>query len=188
MSTQGMKRVWVAAFMTLWVCGVAGAASEFYVDQTNGVNGTSTTGAADNPFKSITYAVGTMANRTLPDPWIVHIKAGTYDADPAKPANQREIFSIEMRSGMTLIGDDGPENCIISGAFTPSSSESLVGANSVSFTLDGLTFQNMNRTAGSKNGAACEMIYVSGGTIHNCIFKSNSAQQGGAGGISANLI
>ncbi|CAN2039495.1 hypothetical protein GMMP15_1300002 [Candidatus Magnetomoraceae bacterium gMMP-15] len=45
----------------------------------------------------------------------VHVKAGTYDADPAKPANEREIFPIDLKNGMTIQGDDGAENCIING-------------------------------------------------------------------------
>lgn len=57
MLSWGTKRAWAAVFVGVLVSGVAGAASEFYVDQTSGVNSSSTTGAAASPHSSFLRSI-----------------------------------------------------------------------------------------------------------------------------------
>ena len=150
-----------------------------FIDQTSGANTSGTAGTEGDPFKSITYALLTMDGRGAADPWVVHVKAGVYDADPAKPAGEREIFPIELREGMTLQGDDGAGSCIISGSFNADSQVALVyGENLSGITIVGLALTAMNRTGGSQQGAGCELVLCSG-KIQQCTFKDNSTKQGG---------
>ena len=172
------RLVWVLVLLCA-VCP-AWATTEIYVDQASGVNSSTTTGTAEDPFKSITYAMALKDAQNAPDPWIVHIKAGTYDADTSKPSSEREIFPLEMRNNITLIGDDGAESCIISGSFNANSTAPLLHGSSVAVTIEALTFTQMNRTGGTQDGAGCELDTVTG-TLRNCVFTNNSASdRGGA--------
>ncbi len=158
--------------------------TDIWVDQAEGHNVSSTTGAQADPFKSITYAMLTMTGRGAPDPWRLRIKAGVYDYDPAKPANEREVFPIELRDGMTLEGADGADVCIVSGAFNPLSNVGLVrGQNVASVTVRDLTFRDMNRTGGTVRGAGLELMEVSG-TLERCTLTSNDANMGGGAWVS----
>jgi hypothetical protein len=159
--------------------GWAVAQTHFYIDQANGHNTSTTAGTEADPFKSITYAISTMVARSTPDPWVVHIKAGTYDADPAKPANEHEVFPIELRSGMTLQGDDGAANCVISGAFNPNSNVALVHGESVqSLVIKHLTLRDMIRTGGTQYGGGAELVQCTG-SVETCIFSKDQALFGG---------
>lgn len=144
-----------------------------YIDQVNGTNNSTTIGSAIDPFKSITYAMLTMAARNTPDPWVVHIRAGIYDSDPDKPSNEREIFPIELRDGITFQGDTGAANCILSGAFIPESQTAIIkGENLNNIIIKGLTIRDMYRTGGSVHGAGCELINCTG-VIQGCVIKNN---------------
>jgi len=171
--------IMVAAFATVAAADVAKAtATHIYVDQAVGTNSGTTAGTAGDPFKSITYAMLMTASREVADPWVVHVKAGTYDADPDRPDNEEEVFPIALRSGITFQGDDGPENCIISGAFsTDSQAAMLYGEDLDGILVKDLTFSDMARTAGTKNGAACEWVACSG-SVTGCVFENNSTDRG----------
>ncbi|MCX5768840.1 MAG: right-handed parallel beta-helix repeat-containing protein, partial [Candidatus Hydrogenedentes bacterium] len=163
-------------FLTALVAVTAPAFADtthIYVAQANGQNTSTTAGTAGDPFKSITYAMGIMTSRATPDPWFVHVKGGTYDADPAKPDNQREFFPIDLREGVTIQGDDGASACIISGAFSGHPASPLVrGDTLLSITLHGLTLKDMKRVSGG--GGGCELTEC-GGAITNCVVESNQS-------------
>jgi len=151
--------------------GAAFAETHIYIDQAKGTNSGTTTGEADDPFKSVTYAF--MKNKDTPDPWVVHIKAGIYDSNPEKPAAEKEVFPIELRQGITVQGDDGAEECILSGAFNPNSKSAIMrGENIAGITIKNLTLKDMNRTSG--NGAACELIKCSG-NMQGCVVSNNKS-------------
>lgn len=159
--------------------------SHIYVDQKNGINSQDTAGSEENPFKSIKYALLVSAYNNVPDPWVVHIKEGVYDNNPDKDANARETFPIELRDNITLIGDDGAEKCIISGAYIVDSQSPLVRGTDVNnITIQGLTFQDNIRTGSSTKGGGMELTSATG-TISNCVLKNNYASNGG--GIKLSL-
>jgi len=146
-----------------------------YIDQANGTNSFSTTGTEADPFKSISYAI--LKNKDTTEPLFIHVKTGVYDANPTKAANEREIFPIELKNGMAIQGDDGVENCIISGAFNSNSKAAILkGQNLSGILIKDLTLKDMNRTSG--NGGGCEIINCSG-KIEGCVFKSNKSENGG---------
>ncbi len=158
------------------------AAEHIYVDQANGVNSSGTTGSVADPYKSITYALGASEYRGLPGPWVVHVKAGVYDSDPSKPANEREMFPIELRDGMTIIGEDGADSCIISGAYAANSQSALIRGQDVdNVSLKNLMLRDNNR--GSGNGGGAELI-DSYGEITGCRIENNDAGRGGGAWIS----
>ena len=171
----------LCGLLLLLCAGSAHSATDIYVDQSAGTNSSATTGAAGDPFKSITYAMGIMESQSAPDPWTVHIRAGRYDTDPAKPAAEREIFPITLHDGIHLIGDDGAESCILSGASTPESTASLIQGENCSVTIENLTLEDMNKTGGTKNGGACEFTACEG-LIQSCVFQRNQGGGGGGGG------
>lgn len=143
-----------------------------YIDQSAGKNSPTTTGTAEDPFKSITYAMLLSGKNNVPDPWFVHVKAGVYDANPDKVIQEREIFPLPLREGMIIQGEDGAENCIISGEFTPDSSAAILrGQDLHNITIQGLTLQNMKRTTG--NGGAIELINSRTVTLKECVIENN---------------
>ena len=104
-----------AALFTLALHNMSNAQtySHIHVDAANGINALAGRGTAAAPYKSITYAFLISGKNNLPDPWHVHIHPGTYDADPAKPATEREIFPIRLRSGMIFEGTTNADECIL---------------------------------------------------------------------------
>jgi len=160
--------------------------NHLYIDQSIGTNTSNTTGSETDPFKSITYAF--MKKKNMPDPWFVHIKAGVYDANPEKPVTEREIFPIYLRNEITIIGDDGAENCHISGLFnTDSNSSIFLGQNLTNILIMNLTISDMKRNNGS--GGGCELIECTG-RIEGCVFDRNesSSYNDGGGGLYLKLI
>jgi len=161
----------LAALMMIFCAQTAAYAADIYVSQATGVNSTTTAGTETNPFKSITYAMMVMASRSTPDPWVLHLKAGTYDADTLKAANERETFPITLRNGMTIQGDDGAATCIISGKFNTGSLTALIkGDTFTNITIKNLTLTLMTRTTG--NGAAAELLKCAG-VMQGCIISKN---------------
>lgn len=151
-----------------------------YIDQANGTNTIGTLGTEGDPFKSITYAFAVMNSRSAPDPWTVYIKAGVYDKDPSKPGDEQEIFPIQLRDGMNLLGSDDRGDCVIAGSYNTNSTVALLYGSGLSdISIAGLTLRNMVRTGGSKQGGAAELINCSG-TIEECVLEGNSAGPGGA--------
>ena len=187
--TMKRKSTLICLFLGLLLClpaaglgSTGGALTHIYVSQANGVNSSSTAGTETSPFKSITYAMKTMATRNTPDPWVVHIKAGVYDFSSEKPFAAREVFPIELRSGMIVQGDDGAENCIVSGAYSPNSNAALFyGKDLASITIRNLTLKDMNRTGGTEKGGGMELINCASITIQDCVFANNKAADGGYG-------
>ncbi|MCH8333441.1 DUF1565 domain-containing protein [Candidatus Sumerlaeota bacterium] len=148
--------------------------TDIYIDQVLGANLESTAGTETDPFKSITFAMEIMNGRQAPDPWFVHIRAGVYDADPAKGGNEREIFPIALRPGITLLGEDGAESSIISGEFSPNSNSAIFfGTGLADIAIVDLTLRSMRRTGGSRSGAAAELINCSG-VISGCVIENNT--------------
>jgi hypothetical protein len=125
-------------------------ATHIYVSRATGRNASTVAGTEQDPFKSITYAMLTIANRNTPDPWTVHIKTGQYDSNPAKPVTEREFYPIEFRPGMTLTGEDGAETCVISGQFLTGGQSAIVHAmDCVGITMERITLRGMIRTSGA---------------------------------------
>ena len=119
--------------------------SHIYVDAVNGVNAATGRGAAAAPYKTITYAFLISNKNSLPDPWHVHIRPGTYDADPAKPVTAREIFPLKLRHEMIFEGTTMAAECIIDGQHASEISVPLLhGEGPV--TIRNLTVQNSLRT------------------------------------------
>ena len=179
--TQDLFRVRciIVAALVLLAAGPVLAESHIYVDQATGVNTAGTTGAEGDPFASISYCVRRLDDVGATSPITVHVKAGVYDGDPAKDFINREIFPIELRDDLTLQGDDGAENCILSGAFHEDSPAAMIlGEDATGFVLQDMTFQNADRASG--NGGACELVNCLG-IIRQCIFKDNAIDEEGAG-------
>ncbi len=88
------------------------AKTDIYVDATNGDNRIGDA-SAEKPYKSITFALLISERTNKPDPWHVHVHPGTYDANPEKPAPEREIFPLKLRKEMILEGTTTAEECII---------------------------------------------------------------------------
>jgi len=168
--------------------GSAGAVeyTHIWIDQGTGINHPDTPGTPNEPFKSITYALARADYLGWPEPWHVHIGPGVYNADPAKPAPEREIFPIELRQDMIFeAGDvndpntdpDDPGSRVIDGIHLVEGFASLLYGNDLTgIEIRGLTFRNMDHSTG--NGGAIELVECSG-LIENCIVQNCSAQSGG---------
>ena len=118
--------------------------SHIYVDAANGVNAVTGRGTAAAPYKTITYAFLISKRNNLPDPWHVHIHPGTYTADPAKPATEREIFPIRLRSDMIFEGTTEAKECIIDGEHLGETKiPLLLGLDASGILIQNLTIQNM---------------------------------------------
>ena len=160
--------------------------THIWIDQTTGSNEPDTPGTPEEPFKSITYGLARAGYLGWPEPWHIHIGPGVYDADPAKPAFERELFPISLREGMIFEGSDSsdpnnrtidPNVHIIDGHhLTQGYVSILYGSDLMEVQIGGLTLQNMNHTQG--NGGAIELINCAG-RVENCIIKDNSASGGG---------
>ena len=119
--------------------------SHIYVDAVNGVNAATGRGTAAAPYKTITYALLISKRNNLPDPWHVHIRPGTYTADPAKPVTEREIFPIRLRSNMIFEGTTNANECIIDAAHLGRRTKVpiLLGENASGVHIRNLTIKNM---------------------------------------------
>ena len=120
--------------------------THIHIDAVNGTNALGN-GAAAKPYKTITYALLLSTRAELPDPWHVHIRPGTYDADPAKPASEREIFPLVLRNEMIFEGTTTAEECVIDGGHTGSTPVPiLTGTDIEGIIIRNLTIQNSLRT------------------------------------------
>jgi len=177
-----MKKAVFIKFLTVifffgYCASAYSATTHVWVDQSNGINNSSTTGSEESPFKSITYALMKIKNDLI----FLHIKAGLYDSSDTKPANEREIFPIKLRNQIIVQGESDKEDCVISGNEN-SNYPIFFGENLQDITIKNITFTNMQRTGGTKNGAGIELINCSG-TIHDSAFINNIAYGGYGGGI-----
>ena len=158
--------------------------THIYVDAVNGTNGPGS-GAAAKPYKSITYALLLSTRSNLPDPWHVHIRPGTYDADPVKPPSEREIFPLRLRSEMIFEGTTTATECIIDEQHTgPTPEPILTGTDIEGIIIRNLTIQNSLRT----NGPGGIILHDSTGTketpstLEGCIVHNNRG-----GGVWSNM-
>ena len=118
--------------------------THIYVDAANGVNAATGRGTAAAPYKSITFALLISSKNNLPDPWHVHIRPGTYTADPAKPATEREVFPIQLRNDMIFEGTTNANECIIDGQHLGVTKVPLLlGENVEGVHIRNLTMKNM---------------------------------------------
>ncbi len=124
----------------------AQAYTHIYVDAVSGTNAPTGRGAASSPYQSITYALLISARNNLSDPWHVHIRPGTYNADPTK-GNAREIFPLKLRQEMIFEGTTTAQECIIDGQHTGAATVPILsGADTEGVTIRNLTIQNSLRT------------------------------------------
>ncbi len=118
--------------------------SHIYVDAAKGVNAATGRGTAAAPYKSVTFALLISGKNNLPDPWHVHIRPGTYTADPAKPATEREIFPIRIRTNMIFEGTTNANECIIDAQHLGETAVPiLLGENVEGVHIQNLTMKNM---------------------------------------------
>ena len=171
--------------VTTSTLSVTPAQTLIHVDAVNGINAPTGRGAAGKAYKSITYALLISDKNNLPEPWHVHIHPGTYNADPAKPANEREVFPIRLRSKMLFQGTTTATDCIIDAQHLgETQTEILSGIDVGEVSVRNLTVQNMHRT----NGAGGIVFWDTGGpreaasSIEGCIVHNN-----GTDGVGTNL-
>ena len=150
MLIKSRKRMILLLAAVLWVVAIpylsnAQTYSHIYVDAVSGVNAATGRGAAAAPYKTITYALLISNKNNLPDPWHVHIRPGTYTADPAKPVTEREIFPIRLRSDMIFEGTTNANECIIDAAHLGRRTNIpiLLGENASGVHIRNLTIKNM---------------------------------------------
>ena len=177
----------IAIVFTLTFHSVSDAQTytHIYVDAVNGANAPTGRGAAASPYKSITYALLISTKSNLPDPWHVHIRPGTYNSDPAKPAAEREIFPLNLRQEMIFEGSTTAEECIIDAQHLGRTQvEILRGLDTEGVIIRNLTIQNMGRT----NGAGGIVLWDLTGTketpssIEACVVHNN-----GVDGVGTNM-
>ncbi len=188
MENRGLVILAIAIVIFAVVGGSAQALdyTHIWIDQGTGINHPDTNGTPDEPFKSITYALARADYLGWAEPWHVHIGPGVYDADPNKPAPEREIFPIELRQDMIFEAGDitdpntapnDPGSRIIDGQHLVEGFASLLYGNDLTgIEIRGLTFQNMDYSTG--NGGAIELVECSG-LIESCIVQNCSALSGG---------
>ena len=172
-----------AALFTLTLHNTSNAQTLIYVDAVNGINAATGRGAAGKAYKSITYALLISQRSNLPDPWHVHIHPGTYDADPAKPASEREVFPLKLRSKMIFQGTTTAAECIIDAQHLGASKTSiLLGEDVEDVTIRNLTLQNM-QASDSAGGITLlnQDQQAATNSIEACIIHNNAY-----GGVSTN--
>ena len=164
----------VAILFTLTFHNISNAQTVIHVDAVNGMNAATGRGAAGKAYKSITYALLISERSNLPDPWHVHIHPGTYDADRAKPANEREIFPLNLRSEMIFQGTTTAEECIIDAQHLSESKTSILHGEDVGdVSIRNLTIQNMQKSDGA---GGITLLNQKGATnsIASCIIHNNA--------------
>ena len=166
--------------------------THIYVDAVNGTNGPNR-GTEGKPYKSITFALLISERTNLPDPWHVHILPGTYDGDPEKPASEREVFPLKLRSKMIFEGTTTAAECIIDAQHLGATQfEILRGIDVEGVVIRNLTIQNMNRIHNYRtyvtDNAGGIVLWDSTGTretpnsIETCVIHNNHPA-----GISTNV-
>ena len=174
-----------AVLFTLTLHNISNAQTHIHVDAVKGINAATGRGAAGKAYKSITYALLISEKSNLPDPWHVYIHPGTYDSDPAKPANEREIFPLKLRSEMVFEGTTSAAECIIDAQHLGGSQvEILLGLDVEGVVIRNLTIQNMNR---NRNAGGISLLDSAGtletpSSIEACIIHNNTD-----GGLVANM-
>ena len=168
-----------AALFTLALHSVSNAQTHIHVDAVNGSNAPTGRGAAGKAYKSITFALLISERSGLPDPWHVHIHPGTYSADPAKPANEREVFPLKLRSNMVFQGTTTAAECILDAQHLgETQTEILLGLDVGDVSVRNLTIQNMNRDAQRTDAGGITFWDTGGGretasSIENCVVHNN---------------
>ena len=177
-----------AALFTLTFHNISRAQTHIHVDAVNGENAGTSRGAAGKAYKSITYALLISEKSNLPDPWHVHIYPGTYDADPAKPPSEREVFPIKLRSNMLFQGMTTAADCILDAQhLSETETPILLGEDVGEVSIRNLTIQNMNRK-GFASSAGGIVFWDTGdrhevaSSIEGCVVHNNAPS-----GVSTNL-
>ena len=126
--------------------GASDAVTHIHINAVSGTNAPGN-GSEAKPYKSITFALLISERAGLPDPWHVHIHPGTYDADPAKPASEREIFPLKLRSKMIFEGTTTADECIIDAQHLGVTQvQMILGIDVEGVTIRNLTIENMKRS------------------------------------------
>ena len=170
-----------AMLFTLTLHNISNAETHIHVDAVNGMNAVTGRGTAGNAYKSITYALLISQRNNLPDPWHVHIHPGTYDADPEKPPNEREVFPLKLRSEMVFEGTTTAAECIIDAQhLSEIKTPILLGEEVGDVSIRNLTIQNMQAADGA---SGITLLNQDGATnrIEACISHNNTRD-----GISTN--
>ena len=184
-TTRKLITALFAALFILTLHNISNAQTHIHVDAVNGINAASGRGAAGKAYKSITFALLISEKSNLPDPWHVHIHPGTYDADPAKPPNEREVFPIRLRSKMLFQGTTTAAECILDAQHLgQTQTPILLGEDVGEVSIRNLTVQNMNRT----DGTGGIVFWDTGGgreaasSIEGCVVHNNTRS-----GVRTNL-
>jgi hypothetical protein len=170
-----MKQMTAIITMTLILLtiNVLSYGTDYYVDAVKGDNAKTGT-SADDPWKTITYAISEVT--ALPrSPAIIHIAAETYNQ------NLGENFPINMKNNTHLIGENR-DTTIIDG--TGSEMSVISSENADNVVIEGLTVTGGEGTLENVNGTDLKLgggLYL--GTsiieINNCVIKVNFAELGG---------
>jgi hypothetical protein len=164
--TEITLRLLIVLFLAIGVGTAQAQFADIYVDAANGDNATAD-GSSGKPYKTITFALAKEGAIGTPDPWYLHIQQGTYDADPARPSIDREIFPLTLREGMMIEGTTAAQ-CIIDGQHIASPTFPIVfGTGLSNFVLRNLTIQNMKNRGVTLIGAT--------GTVDGCVIRNNSS-------------
>ena len=169
--------------------------SHIYVDAVNGNNRTAN-GSGAKPYKTITFALAISERDRLPDPWHVHIRPGTYDANPTKPPSEREIFPFKLRDGVIFEGTTTAKACIIDAQHVGETQVPILsgivpdpsGVDIAGVTIRNLTLQNMSGLGKPAGGIVLqdptvqqETRHETPSSIEGCIIHNN-----GGGGVWSN--
>ena len=153
--------------------GVSDAITHIHINAVSGTNAPGN-GSDANPYKSITFALLISERADLPDPWHIHIHPGIYDADPAKPPSEREIFPLKLRSKMIFEGTTTADECIIDAQHLEVSQVPIIqGADVVSVTIRNLTIENMKGDAGGISLTDSVGTLKTPSSIEGCIIRNN---------------
>lgn len=113
---QSMRRGARSTFLALFAALPAGvcSAGDHYVDAVNGNNANSGT-SPTNAWRTISFAVATLAGVPPFSAETIHVAPGTYDAPLG------EQFPINMRPALRLVGESGSAATVIDGQSTGAS-------------------------------------------------------------------
>ena len=171
--------------------------SNIYVDPIHGLDGNSGW-RKDAPKQTL---AGAMAIASSGD--TVHATAGTYDQGtmlPAWNASATIAARVHVKSGVTLVADDGPEKTFIVGKDAPSGTSAgggVLGAGAVRGTTVSSSgcLRGFTVTGGRTLYSGSDVNYLGGGVLGEsrtaqvvgCVISNNCASRGG-GGSTASFV
>jgi len=162
----------ISMLLAVSLVSMVSAQSDIYVDAVNGDNATAD-GSAKKPYKTITFAFAKSSQLSVPEPWHVHVRPGTYDANPENPAIDREIFPLKLRDGMVLGGTTSAVECIIDAQHDTSANRIIEGIVVSNILIRNLTLENIRETSGAAIYLENKSESITG-SVEGCVIQNNS--------------